>query len=142
MPEDLKEQVPYVLKICEAFRIPVLSFEKYEADDVIGTLARRAEASGLDVVIVTIDKDMFQLVSPQTAVLDTRAMKRYDPKGVEEKLGVRPDQVVDVLSLVGDSSVVINHRVDKCVRTLEVGVGCVENGLPTTRPRALLRSQT
>lgn len=104
MPEDLSPQIPLVLEVCKAFRVPVLCFEKYEADDVIGTLAQKAAEQGLEVVIVTIDKDMFQLVSERIHVLDTRTMTRVDAAGVEKKLGVRPDQVVDVLSLVGDSS--------------------------------------
>ena len=104
MPEDLVKQLPYIMRVCEVLRIPVLSCEKYEADDVIGTLARKAVKEGLEVVIVTIDKDMFQLVNDQVVVLDTRSLNRLDPKKVEEKFGVPPQQVVDVLSLVGDSS--------------------------------------
>ena len=104
MPEDLGEQIPFILRVCEALCVPVLSIPKYEADDVIGTLARKATAADLDVVIVTIDKDMFQLVNDRVIVLDTRTMVRLDRKGVEEKFGVPPEKVVDVLSLVGDSS--------------------------------------
>ncbi len=104
MPEDLVKQLPYILRVCEVLGIPILSYEKYEADDVIGTLARQAEKEGLDVVIVTIDKDLFQLVNDHIAVLDTRNGTRFDSAKVEEKFGVPPDRVVDVLSLVGDSS--------------------------------------
>jgi DNA polymerase-1 len=104
MPEDLVKQLPYILRVCEVLGIPVLSHEKYEADDVIGTLTRRAEKEGLEVVIVTIDKDLFQLVNDHVAVLDTRNGTRFDPVKVEEKFGVPPDRIVDVLSLVGDSS--------------------------------------
>ncbi len=104
MPADLQEQVPDVLRICEVLRVPVLSFPGYEADDVIGTLSRKAEEEGLDVVVVTIDKDLFQLVDDRVSILDTRSMLRLDPAKVEEKFGVPPDQVVDVLALVGDSS--------------------------------------
>lgn len=104
MPEDLVRQLPYILRVCEVLGIPILSHEKYEADDVIGTLARKAEREGLEVVIVTIDKDLFQLVTDRVAVLDTRNGTHFDPGKVEEKFGVPPDRVVDVLSLVGDSS--------------------------------------
>lgn len=104
MPDDLAEQIPYILKVCQAFRIPLLSFEKYEADDVIATLARKAASQSLEVVIVTIDKDMFQLVDDKISILDTRTMSRLDPEKVAGKFGVRPEQVVDVLSLVGDAS--------------------------------------
>jgi DNA polymerase-1 len=104
MPEDLVKQLPYVLRVCEVLGIPILSYEKYEADDVIGTLTRQAEKEGLEVVIVTIDKDLFQLVNDHVAILDTRNGTRFDPAKVEEKFGVPPDRIVDVLSLVGDSS--------------------------------------
>ena len=104
VPEDLIEQLPYITRVCEVLRIPLLSYPKYEADDVIGTLVRQAVDQELEVVIVTIDKDMFQLVSERVVVLDTRNGTRIDPEGVEEKFGVPPQRVVDVLSLVGDSS--------------------------------------
>ncbi|RPJ52279.1 MAG: DNA polymerase I, partial [Acidobacteria bacterium] len=104
MPDDLASQIPYVLQVCGALCVPILSYPRYEADDVIGTLARKAAGADLDVVIVTIDKDMFQLVNDRITILDTRTMLRLDRKGVEEKFGVPPEKVVDVLSLVGDSS--------------------------------------
>jgi len=104
MPEDLVKQLPYILRVCEVLGIPILSYEKYEADDVIGTLARKAEKEGLEVVIVSIDKDLFQLVNDHVAILDTRNGTRFDPVKVEEKFGVPPDRIVDVLSLIGDSS--------------------------------------
>lgn len=104
MPDDLLEQIPYILRVCEVLRVPVLSWERYEADDVIGTLAIKAVEKDLDVVIVTIDKDMFQLVNQRVTVLDTRTMKRFDHQKVEEKFGVPPEKIVDVLSLVGDTS--------------------------------------
>ncbi len=104
MPEDLVAQLPHIRKVCEVFRVPVITYEGYEADDVIGTLTQQAIERDLEVVIVTIDKDMLQLVNEQVVVLDTRDMTRFDPAEVERKWGVRPDQIVDVLSLVGDSS--------------------------------------
>jgi len=104
MPDDLALQIPFVLQVCEALCVPILSYPRYEADDVIGTLARKAASSNLDVVVVTIDKDMFQLVNDRITILDTRTMLRLDRNGVQEKFGVPPEKVVDVLSLVGDSS--------------------------------------
>ncbi len=104
MPDDLVVQIPYILKVCQALRIPVLSHEKYEADDVIGTLAAKATAQGYTAVIATIDKDMMQLVDDDILVLDTRDYTYLDRKKVEEKLGVPPEKVVELLGLWGDSS--------------------------------------
>ena len=104
MPDDLKQQIPSILEVCKVLQVPVLSQQRYEADDVIGTLAQKATAAGLIVVIVTIDKDMYQLVNDQVTVLDTRNMDRLDVGRVEEKFGVPPRLMIDVLSLVGDSS--------------------------------------
>jgi len=105
MPPDLVDQIPYIRKVCGAFRVPVIAYEGYEADDVIGTLARKATMEGLETVVVTSDKDMLQLVNDSVRVLDT--MKNnlvLDRDGVQEKLGVRPDQVADLLGLWGDAS--------------------------------------
>ncbi|HJN42930.1 MAG: DNA polymerase I [Vicinamibacterales bacterium] len=105
MPDDLVEQVPWVHEACAALGVPVVTHEGVEADDVIGTLATRAIAAGIDVVVVTGDKDFFQLVSDQLRVFNPRDEGTwYDDAGVIEKFGVRPDQVVDVLSLMGDAS--------------------------------------
>ncbi len=104
MPPDLSEQVPLVHDACAAMGVPVLTSESFEADDVIGTLAKRAVAEGLDVVIVTGDKDFFQLVGGPTRVFNPRDDGTwYDAAGVAEKMGVEPSQVVDVLSLMGDA---------------------------------------
>jgi DNA polymerase-1 len=105
MPEDLVPQIPFIMKICQVFCVPVISHERYEADDVIGTLSSKAAEHGLKSVIVSSDKDMLQLVSEQVLVLD--AMKGnliLDAGMVEKKLGVRPDQVPDLLGLWGDTS--------------------------------------
>jgi DNA polymerase-1 len=105
MDEDLASQIPEVRRACEAYRIPVLDMPGYEADDVIGTLARRAREEGYDVVIVTADKDMLQLVEgSRVRVFHTGKEKFLDEKGVLEFFGVAPSQVVDVLALMGDSS--------------------------------------
>ena len=104
MPSDLAEQVPLVREACEALGVPILTFERFEADDVIGTLAMQAHAAGFDVAIVTGDKDFFQLVTDGIRVFNPRDEGTwYDAAGVVEKFGVRPDQVVDVLALMGDS---------------------------------------
>ena len=70
-PPDLAEQIPYVRRILEAMRIPILEYPGFEADDVIGTIARRAEAAGLDVVIISSDKDMMQLVTDRVTMLES-----------------------------------------------------------------------
>jgi len=104
MPPDLVQQIPYIRRVCEVFCVPVIGHTGYEADDVIGTLALKATRCGLKSIIVTSDKDMLQLVSKDVLVLD--AMKDnliIDEQGVEKKLGVRPDQVPDLLGLWGDT---------------------------------------
>ena len=104
MPADLVEQVPWVHEACEALGVPVLTRSEYEADDVIGTLAERASADAIDVAIVTGDKDFYQLVRDGVRVFNPRDDGTwFDAGGVEEKFGVAPAQVVDVLSLMGDA---------------------------------------
>jgi DNA polymerase I len=105
MPEDLAQQIPYIKRICDVFRVPFLAYPGYEADDVIGTLAQKASDQGLITMVVTSDKDMLQLVSDCVQVLDT--MKDgliLDEKKVIEKMGVRPSQIPDLLGLWGDTS--------------------------------------
>ncbi len=104
MPEDLILQIPYILRVCKAFCVPVISHAGYEADDVIGTLSLKATQQGLDSVIVTSDKDMLQLVSDHVQVLDTAKDTLLDARKVVEKMGVNPDQVADLLGLWGDAS--------------------------------------
>jgi DNA polymerase-1 len=105
MEDDLASQIPEIRRACEAYRIPVLDMPGYEADDVIGTLSHAAREAGFDVVIVTADKDMLQLVEgSRVRVFHTGKEKFLDDKGVEEFFGVAPGQVVDVLALMGDSS--------------------------------------
>ncbi len=104
MPGDLAVQIPMVHAACEALGVPILSSERYEADDVIGTLAAKANAAGFDVAIVTMDKDFFQLVHDGLRVFNPRDEGTwYDAAGVKEKFGVPPEQVVDVLALMGDT---------------------------------------
>src|SRR5215207_8133048 len=104
MPPDLAEQIPWVHEACRALGVPILTYERFEADDVIGTLATKAVAAGFDVAIVTGDKDFFQLVHDGLKVYNPKEEGTwYDSDGVKEKFGVAPDQVVDVLALMGDS---------------------------------------
>jgi DNA polymerase I len=104
MPGDLAEQIPWVHEACEAMGVPILTYERFEADDVIGTLASRAVEQGFEVAIVTGDKDFFQLVHDGIKVYNPRDDGAwYDAAGVTEKFGVAPHQVVDVLALMGDS---------------------------------------
>jgi DNA polymerase-1 len=104
MPGDLAEQIPWVHEACEAMGVPILTSRRYEADDVIGTLAAKAVAAGFDVAIVTGDKDFFQLVHDGVKVYNPKEEGTwYDAAAVKEKFGVAPEQVVDVLALMGDS---------------------------------------
>jgi DNA polymerase I len=104
MPDELAEQIPMVHAACEALGVPILTSERYEADDVIGTLALKAADAGFDVAIVTMDKDFFQLVRDGVRVFNPRDDGTwYDAAGVKEKFGVAPQQVVDVLALMGDT---------------------------------------
>ncbi len=104
MPEDLRRQIPYIRRALEALRIPILEAEGFEADDVIGTLAREAAEQEHEVFIVSGDKDMMQLVTPQVKVLNPQKDNLIlDPAKVEEVLGVPPEKVVDVMALRGDS---------------------------------------
>ena len=104
MPEDLVIQIPVIKKILRAFNIPLFEQENYEADDVLGSLAQRASMHNVLSVIVTNDKDIFQLVDKLTIVYNPVKDISLDEKKVKEHFGVSPSQVVDVLALWGDSS--------------------------------------
>ncbi|MGE5125199.1 MAG: DNA polymerase I [Betaproteobacteria bacterium] len=107
MDADLALQLPYIRRVCEAFRLPIVEVPGFEADDVIATLAGQAVAAGLQVVIVSADKDLLQLVDDAVVVLNPgregTGATFLDRKAVEEKWSVPPERVVDVLALVGDS---------------------------------------
>src|SRR5208283_857030 len=104
MPEDLRRQIPYIRRALEALRIPILEAEGFEADDVIGTLAREAAEQEHEVFIVSGDKDMMQLVTPQVKVLNPQKDNLIlDPAKVTEMLGVPPEKVIDVMALRGDA---------------------------------------
>ncbi len=104
MPEDLRRQIPYIRRALVALRIPILEAEGFEADDVIGTLARQAAGEQHEVFIVSGDKDMMQLVTPTVKILNPQKDNLIlDPAKVVEVLGVPPEKVVDVMALRGDS---------------------------------------
>jgi DNA polymerase-1 len=104
MPEDLRQQLPYIHRALEVYRIPILGREGFEADDVIGTLAREAAEAGYAAYVVSSDKDMLQLVDGNVCVLNPPKDNLIcDPAKVQELLGVRPDQVIDLMALRGDS---------------------------------------
>src|SRR5208337_1891527 len=104
MPPDLAQQIPYIRRALEGYRIPILQLEGYEADDVIGTLARKAAAQSHPVFVVSSDKDMLQLVNENVCVLNPPKDNLIcDAAKVEEILGVPPSKVVDVMALRGDA---------------------------------------
>ncbi|HVZ84535.1 MAG TPA: DNA polymerase I [Terracidiphilus sp.] len=104
MPEDLRRQIPYIRRALEALRIPILEATGFEADDVIGTLAREAAECGHEVFIVSGDKDMMQLVTPHVKILNPQKDNLIlDSAKVTETLGVPPEKVIDVMALRGDT---------------------------------------
>src|SRR6204780_2604728 len=132
-PPDLLDQIPWIRKTLDAMCVPVLEFPGFEADDVIGTIARRATEHGMDVMIVSSDKDMLQLVNDHVSMLNP--MKDdfvYDAVETEKFMGVRPDQVADLLALKGDSVDNIPGAPgigDKGARDLVARFGSVEGAL-------------
>src|SRR3954470_11472792 len=104
MPDELAGQIPLVHRACEALGVPIITYDRFEADDVIGTMAVKAASEGYAVAIVTGDKDFFQLVGDGIRAYTPRDEGFwYDAAGVKEKFGVGPEQVVDVLALMGDT---------------------------------------
>ena len=104
MPDDLREQVDPLLEAIPAMGIPLLRISGVEADDVIGTLCRQAEDAGMDVLVSTGDKDMAQLVNDKVTLVNTMTGSVLDREGVKTKFDVYPEQIIDYLALVGDSS--------------------------------------
>ncbi len=102
-PEDLKSQIPRVRDVLAAYRIPALELAKYEADDVLGTIAKKAANEGYEVVLVSADKDLMQLVGDGVSLFHTGRNKLYGPAEVLEDFGVPPAKVADVLALMGDA---------------------------------------
>ena len=108
-PDDIINAVPYIKRILEAFRVPIVEMDGYEADDVVGTLAKNAEIEGFDVYMMTSDKDYGQLVSPNIKMYKPGKMGQpaeiLGPEEICEKYGIkRPEQLIDILGLQGDSS--------------------------------------
>jgi DNA polymerase-1 len=104
MPQGMSAQVPYIHRVVEALALPVIRQAGYEADDLIGTLARKAEAEGLGVAIVTSDKDMFQLLTPKTRIYDPVKDKWFGEADAQTRFGVEPARVVEIMGLMGDAS--------------------------------------
>ena len=129
MPKDLVQQIPYIHKLVEAFNIPAILMEGYEADDIIGTISKKMEKD-FDVVIVTGDKDMLQLISQNIKIYDTLKDKVYEEKDVVERFGVAPDKVVEIMGLMGDASDNIPgvHGIgEKTATALIAEFGSIEN---------------
>jgi DNA polymerase I len=108
MPDEMKRQLPLVRRLCEALRLKILEFEGYEADDVIGAMALQAAKKNLDVLVISNDKDMMQLVGTNVRTVRTgsggaKSDVFVDAKKVEELLGIPPEQVVDYMALLGDT---------------------------------------
>jgi len=104
MPEDLGVQIPRIHEVVDAYSLPSLSVPGFEADDIIATLTEQARERGWNVVIVSGDKDLMQLVGEGVQMWDPQRDAVYDPEGVRKKFGVGPDRLTDLLSLMGDSS--------------------------------------
>ena len=159
MPDDLRSQITYVKKVFEALRLPLLEVVGFEADDVLGTIVDRVRDLPLDVVLVTADKDMLQLVGPKVHVLAelARTGQRivYDEAAVKEKWGVGPEQIPDILALMGDSidnipgvpgigektAVKLISQfgsVEKVYENLHLVTGKLRETLAQSRPQALL----
>lgn len=129
MPDDLKAQVEYVHKIVRALGLPLVSIPKVEADDVLGSYAKIATKEGMEVVICTGDKDLAQLVDTQVTLYDSMNDKVYDIQAVIDKYGVRPELIIDLLALKGDSSDNIPGMKgcgDKTALALLNGIGGIE----------------
>ena len=151
MPDALSQQIPYIHRVVDAFAIPVVKLQGFEADDLIGTLARQASAEGLDVIIVTGDKDMFQLLSPAVRIFDPVKDKVFTEEDARDRFGVEPARVVEVMGLMGDQADNIpgvKGIGEKTAKKLIAEFGTIENllaRLPEVKGeklRALLEAHT
>jgi DNA polymerase I len=102
MPDNLSLQIPYIKNLIEGYRIPILELDGYEADDIIGTLAKRL-APEADVAVITGDKDLLQLVDDRVKIIDTMKEQTFGVEEVLERFGVRPEQVIEFMGLAGDA---------------------------------------
>lgn len=150
MPDALSQQIPYIHRTVAAYAIPVIKHQGYEADDLIGTLAVQAAEQGLDVVIVTGDKDMFQLLSPAVRIFDPVKDKTFGEEDCLARFGVEPARVVEVMGLMGDATDNIpgvKGIGEKTAQKLIAEFGTIENlltHLPEVKGeklRALLETQ-
>ena len=142
MPDDLQVQVPKLKEVIAALRIPLFDHADYEADDILGALAKRAAKGGFETVIVTTDKDLLQLVDERTFVYNPSKDLLLDADKVKETFGVKPSQVADILSLWGDASDNIpgvpgigRRRPSRSSRSSARSTSC-----SPTRPRSATRS--
>src|SRR5262249_23753044 len=103
MPDDLAAQFPLVHEVVTAVAVRTLALPGVEADDVIGTLVQRLQSADVDVVVITSDKDLMQLVSPRVKLWDTMRDRWIDVAAVRQRFGVEPEQVVEIMGLMGDS---------------------------------------
>ena len=104
MPEDMAVQIPYIKEVTAAFNLPIIEMQGYEADDLIGTLARMAEKKGFTVVMITGDKDFMQLVTEKSAIWDPMKESATDLQTIRDKFGIEPHQMIDVQGLSGDTA--------------------------------------
>jgi len=104
MSEDMAVQIPYIKKITAAFNLPIIEMQGYEADDLIGTLARMAEKIGFTVIMITGDKDFMQLVTEKSSIWDPMKESATDLQTIREKFGIEPQQMIDVQGLSGDTA--------------------------------------
>lgn len=103
MPEAMVQQIPYIHRVLEAMHIPVLMLAGEEADDILGTVAVRSAAEGYTVIVISGDKDLFQVVGARVAVRDTMKERTWGPAEVRERYGIPPERIPDLLGLMGDS---------------------------------------
>ncbi len=104
MPDELSVQIPYIKKVSQGFRLLTIEKQGYEADDLIGTVAKIAEKDGFEVILVTADKDFMQLINENIIMFDPMKNIILDIDGVKEKTGVSPDKIIDIMALTGDSA--------------------------------------
>ncbi len=150
MPQGMQTQIPYIHRAVEAFGLSVVRCEGYEADDLIGTLARKAEAKGMEVVIVTGDKDMFQLLTAAVRIYDPVKDRWFGEAECRERFGVEPARVVEIMGLMGDATDNIpgvKGIGEKTAAKLIAEFGSIEellrrvDEIPNAKTRALLVEQ-
>ena len=107
MPEDMAVQIPHIKEVTGAFNLPIIEMQGYEADDLIGTIARMAELQNFLVVMITGDKDFMQLVTEKSTIWDPMKESATDKKAIIDQYGIEPYQMIDVQGLCGDTAVFI-----------------------------------